>query len=292
MPEEDRLRFFMRFVGDVVGSNSLIADTYPISLDRQWFRPGVVAALPRLKSTKNAAFFRDEAGEEAPGHAQLVSQVDEKGVIHYMKSSVPAKVQDMQETTLNTFVPSAKGGSFRYWKQPQHYGRPDSSLPGYGEEQFHIKGIFEDEVQKRLASVRETKAQKLSRLAKEVCHQIEQRVPVVDEAWQFKQGMGSRCMDYEEFDAYSTPSRDGKIKKALHFLVRAATGSEEGSISSVSRYLNQACGDIRYLPGKRISAAKFSERLLAGSVSSDPNQPPGVRWGDERPKDLGCKQFY
>ncbi len=292
MPEEDRVRFFMKFVGDVVGSNSVIADTYPISLDRKWFRPGVIAALPRLKSTSNGAFFRDEAGEESPGHSQMVIRVDEKGVIHYLKSTVPAKIQELQETTINSFVPSAKGGSFRYWKQPQHYGQPDSSLPGYGEEQFHLVGVFEDEMQKRLASVRETTDQKLNRYAQEVCHQIEQRVGIVDEAWRFKQRIGSRCMDYGEFDSYSTPSRDHKIEKSLRYLVRVATGSENGPVSAVARHLDRACGKIQYLPGKSISAARFSERLLAGSVSSDPNQPPAVRWGDEDPQHSDCKQYY
>lgn len=296
LPRDQRLRRFMKFVGDVVGTNSLMEDTYPISLDRKWFRPGVVAALPRIESSLNPMFFQDAAEDdgvaESAGHAQVVTGLDSYGVIHYLKSTVPAKVQDFQHTTLNSFVPGPKGGSFRYWRQPQHYGQPDKTLPGHGVEQYELKGVFEDAMRERLALKEESKPRRLARLAGEVCHQVRQRVPVVNEAWVYKQKIGSRCMKFKEFDSYSTPSRDGKIKKALKYLIHSATGSEEGSISRVEKYLKKACGDIEYLPGKKISAAKFSERLMAGLASSDPNQVPAVRWGDRDPEDLGCKQFY
>jgi hypothetical protein len=296
LPREERLRRFMRFVGDVVGTNSLMEDTYPISLDRRWFRPGVVAALPRIESTLNPMFFgesvNDEDEAESAGHAQLVTSIDKYGVIHYLKSTVPAKVQDFQHTTLNSFVPGPRGGSFRYWRQPDDYGKPEKTLPGYGIEQYALRGVFEDAMQKRLALKQESGARRLERLAREVCHQVEQRVPVVNAAWRLKQKMGSRCMNYKEFDAHSTPARDSKIKKALTYMRYSATGSETGSMDKVERQLDKACGSIEYLPGKRISAGKFSARLMADQVSSDPNQNPAVRWGDKQAESLGCKQYY
>jgi hypothetical protein len=274
----------------------LVEDTYPVALDRKWFRAGVVAALPRMPLPTNPMFFQDDAGPdgaaETAGHAQLVTGVDKRGVIHYLKSTVPAKVQVLQPTTLNTFVPDAKGGAFRYWKQPKHYQMAESQIPGYGTEQFKIKGVFEDAMQKRLALVAESKSEKLRRLAGEVCKQVQQRVPMVDEGWAYKEKIGSRCMDFKEFDAYSTPSRDGKIKKALNYLLLSATGSETGDVAQVAQYLNKACGSIGYLPGKQITAAKFAARLMQGKVSSDPNQPKAVRWGDEDAQSLGCKQYY
>ncbi|MEO5344635.1 MAG: hypothetical protein H7842_15200, partial [Gammaproteobacteria bacterium SHHR-1] len=153
LPEAERLRRFMKFVGDVVGTNSLMEDTYPVRVDRKWFRPGVVATLPRIESSLNPLFFGD-SGDDAivsAGHAQIVTDVDEFGVIHYLKSTVPAKIQDFQHTTLNSFVPGPKGGSFRYWRQPQHYGKAEDSLPGYGIDQYDFKGVFEDAVRERLA---------------------------------------------------------------------------------------------------------------------------------------------
>jgi hypothetical protein len=298
LPEAERLRRFMKFVGDVVGTNSLMEDTYPIKVDRKWFRPGVVAALPRIESKLNPLFFGDGNSDDAivsAGHAQIVTDVDQFGVIHYLKSTVPAKIQDFQHTTLNSFVPGPKGGSFRYWRQPQHYGKPESALPGYGIDQYDFKGVFEDAVRERLALQQEEKGTRLKRLAGEVCQQVKDRVSVVEEAWQYKQKIGSRCMDFKEFDSYSTPSRDTKIEKALGYLIHSAGGgaSAKGKdLSQVAEYLEQACGSIEYLPGKKITAARFAERLMAGKVSSDPNQNPAVRWGDKDSEDLGCKQFY
>ncbi len=282
LPQKKRLRSFMHLVGNAASTNSLMRDTYPIKVTRRWFRPGVVAGLPRI--IKN--------GEETSGHGQIVTRVERNGVIHFLKSTVPAKVQPLLHTTLSSFVPKADGGSFRAWKQPQHYGRRESSLPGYGTGQYRLGGVFADELQKRLALEEETRDQKLSRLAGEICYQVKDRVPMVDEAWAFKRKIGSRCMNYEEFDAYSTPSRDGKIQKAIKYLLYTATGDEHGDVRSVAKYLNKACGSIRYLNGKSITAAKFSERLMEGRVSSDPNQPPAARWGDEDAKNLGCKQYY
>lgn len=296
LPEFERLRKFMIFVGDVVGTNSLMLDTYPVALNRRWFRPGVIAALPRLESKMSTAFFQNEpsygAPNESAGHAQIVTDLDQYGVVHYLKSTVPAKIQEFKHTTLNSFVPSAKGGSFRWWRQPQQYGVPEEKLPGYGTDQYQLSGVFEDALQKKLAKTQESNDQRHLRLAQEVCQQIEQRVPVVKEAWDFKQGIGSRCMDYKEFDAYSTPSRDTKIKKAIAYLLQSATGDENGAISSIEPYLNQACGKVQYLPGKSISAANFASRLMAGKASSDPNQKPAVRWGDADAENLGCQQFY
>ncbi len=282
LSEKRRLRSFMNYVGGMVSTVTLMRDTYPIKLNRKWFKPGVVAALPRHYSD----------GSEQPGHGQIVTRVEKNGVIHYLKSTVPAKVHTLKHTTLNSFVPAPRKGSFRYWKQPKHYGRRESSLPGYGTEQYRLGGVFADELQKKVALVDETRDQKLSRLAGEVCTQVKERVPIVDEAWAFKKKIGSRCMNYDEFDSYSTPSRDGKIKKALKYLLLTGTGNEDGEVKTVAKYLNKACGSIEYLPGKKITAAKFSQRLMAGKVSSDPNQPPGVRWGDIEPKRQGCKQFY
>ncbi|OGT89075.1 MAG: hypothetical protein A2286_02015 [Gammaproteobacteria bacterium RIFOXYA12_FULL_61_12] len=280
-PPKRRLRRFFDYVGQQVSTNTLMRDTYPVQLDRKWFRPGVVAALPHIHGPNETA-----------GHGQIVTQVERNGVVHYLKSTVPAKVQPLLHTTLNSFVPAPKAGSFRYWKQPKDYGKSESALPGYGTEQYHLKGIFEDEMQKRIALVEEGRDEKLSRLAGEVCHQVAERVPMVEEAWQFKQKIGRRCMSYKEFDDYSTPSRDGKIKKALVYMAVTATGNSEGDVGQLAKYLDKACGGIEYLPGKRITAAKFSERIMAGKVSSDPNQPPGVRWGDQDEERLGCKQFY
>ncbi|MEO5344480.1 MAG: hypothetical protein H7842_14330, partial [Gammaproteobacteria bacterium SHHR-1] len=108
LPARQRLRRFIDQVGNGVSSVTIMQDTYPIALERKHFRPGVVAALPR----------RLKDGSEQPGHDQIVTRVERNGVVHYLKSTVPAKVQRLEHTTLVSFIPERKGGSFRWWKQP------------------------------------------------------------------------------------------------------------------------------------------------------------------------------
>lgn len=297
-PPEQRLGEFIEFVGNVVWTKALINDTYPVSIDRRWFRPGVVAVLPRREIVSEPnPFFDAESFTETvtviAGHAQMVTDVDDKGIIHYMKSSMPAKVQGLRSTTLNSFVPSAEGGSFRYWKQPHQYDAPIEELPGYGLEQFEVEGVFEDAVQDRLAQVRESRHERIARLTGELCAQLNERIGVVVDAWRYKLKIGQvHCMNAEEYDLYSTPNRDKKLRKTIQRLTRQATGSEQGDLASLADEINAQCGQIEYLPEMKIAALDAAQNVLAGAASSDPNQAPGARWGAQAPQDLGCTIYY
>jgi len=296
LPGEQRLLAFMQFVSDVVWTRSLLNDTYPVRIDRQWFRPGVVAVLPRQDYLIEPHPFFDAEEDrvevvETAGHAQIVTEIDQRGVIHYLKSTMPAKVQALRSTTLNSFVPSADGGSFRYWKQPHQYDIDEDQLPGYGTEQFDIEGVFEEAVQPRLANVQETRAERLQRLSGEVCTQLHERVPVVMNAWRHKLQIGQiHCMQYEEYDIHSTPLRDSKIRLALEQLLRAAGSNTIDD--KLAKTLNASCASIEYAPGASLAAADAARHLLDGSASSDPNQPPAVRWGQAAVEPHGCRLFY
>jgi len=294
LDEKTRVRRFMDFVGAVVWTKSLINDTYPIQLNRKWFRPGVVAALPRSRVFQTPSPLETMEGVWTAGHAQIVTGIGENGVIHYLKSTMPAKVQPLRPTTMNSFSPGREGGSFRYWKQPGHFDSPEDSLPGYGTEQFDLEGVFEDVMQKRLARAAvESRSEKLERLSGEICGHLYERVPVVMEAWRHKLKIGeTRCMDYRDYDIHSTPTRDGKIRKTLARLLRVATGNEAGDFAQVADTIDKVCGDIEYMPGETLQAGIASRHLLSGSASSDPNQPPAVRWGLVAAGASDCRSFY
>lgn len=293
LPPDRRLRAFIDFVGAVVWTRSLVDDTYPVSIDRQWFRPGVVAVLPRRRNVEPSDPDNELPGQGyVAGHAQIVVDVDDLGVVHYLKSTMPAKVQVLKATTLNSFNPSPEGGSFRYWKQPADYWREESELPGYGLDQFEIDRVFEDSVQARLAVRQETRQEKIDRLGSELCAQLQQRVPVVIKAWRHKLKIGLiHCMGYEEYDIHSTPLRDGKLRTALEQLTRAS-GIATGQAEKLSRTIDGLCDPIEYLPGRTVPAGSASLALLHGSASSDPNQPPQVRWGLDAGSDSGCPVYY
>jgi hypothetical protein len=292
VPEAQRLRAFIDFVGAVVWTKSLIDDTYPVTIDKHWFRPGVVSVLPRRKLFDSPnPFFDTEGDRETAGHAQLVTDIDDKGVIHYLKSTMPAKVQALRPTTLNSFNPSPDGGSFRYWKQPQDYDRPEQDIPGYGLDQFDMHGSFEDAAQSKLAQHHESHREKIERLTGELCDQLQQRAPVVLDGWRFKLSIGTiHCMTFEEYDKYSTPMRDGKIRQTLHMLQQV--GAEFADAPHLAETVSKHCPAIEYQPARSLDAGRAAVALLDGSASSDPNQPPAARWGLQPPYDSGCTLYY
>ncbi|MGD2117704.1 MAG: hypothetical protein PVG66_05040 [Chromatiales bacterium] len=298
---KQRLARFVELVGRVTWTRSLLNDTYPVQLNRQWFRPGIVAVLPKTTVFSEGDFdilnydvvANNLEATTTAGHAQLVTRVDETGVIHYLKSTIPAKVQPLLPTTLNSFVPDIDGGSYRRWKQPQHYAMEESELPGYGTEQFDLDGVFEDVMQQRLALVNESKTDKLARLANEVCAQLQQRIPVVQYGWEYKQQIGERCMNFDEYDLHSTPSRDGKIINTLKYLLYVATGDENSPADKIAVLLEQSCNDLMLDNETRLPAAKFARQLLSNSEPlSDPNQPLAVRWSLQPAQEIGCEQYY
>ena len=99
-------------------------------------------------------------------------------------------------------------------------------------------------------------------------------------------------MDYRDYDIHSTPTRDGKIRETLARLLRVATGNEAGDFAQVANTIDKVCGDIEYMPGETLQAGIASRHLLSGSASSDPNQPPAVRWGLVAAGASDCRSFY
>ena len=170
---------------------------------------------------------------------------------------------------------------------------PDEHLPGYGLDQYELDGVFEDVMQQRLATTTESRTDKISRLANEVCAQLQQRIPVINRGWAYKHEIGDRCMSFQEFDAHSTPSRDRKIAKTLTYLLYATNGAETASLDTTAEQLDASCSQLQLLDGTSLSAATFAGALMnSPEPLSDPNQPPAVRWGLEKGLALGCKQFY
>ncbi len=295
LPREKRLRKFMEFIADQVWTKSLINDTYPVAVNEKYFRPGVIAVLPRGEVFAHTGIdlfsYETTNRSTTAGHAQIIKRIDQQGVIHYIKSSQPARIANMQTTTLNSFTPHEKGGSFRYWKQPHDYHKDQKELPGFSTEQFHLDGLIEDIVQQRFAMTPESLADRQARYAQEVCRQIQERIPVINAADKYRKSIGDRCMNFEEYDNYSTPLRDKKIAMTLQYLLKTLD-SQDNSLTLLSRKLNDACGNIKISDSLSISAGYFSRLLLQDNWLSDPNQPLAARWGARLAEPNDCQQFY
>lgn len=117
-------------------------------------------------------------------------------------------------------------------------------------------------------------------------------------------------MNYEEFDAYSTPARDQSLKELFEKFQLAYTDMiNEGAVNSIDPRILEfaeiifknksvahsdlltAC-PIDYRPGVSIDLATLWKRIGQGLLSSHPNDTVELRWGETSRKATKCKRWY
>jgi hypothetical protein len=303
--ESSRLKRFMDYVGGVVGTKSLPNDSYPVAIRRDLVRPGTIWSRPRItRETIFSRFFGGQVSED-PGHAELVKSVEETGAVNLIGSTVPKAVRKLLTTSSLIFMPEERGTGFRNWIQPNQYGQSEESLPGYSLEQFTMgksqsttdfnsesgggmqhntsRNIttWTEQVQSKLALRAESSGEANARTAKNVCALVTARIDVIKMAEARRKSLGGACMNADDYDAHSTPSRDKRIESTLKSLASSAGGfglMASQRIKKAKSYLDQ-CPDLEIAPGKRVSMYDFAVAALSGNVSSDPNDSLEARWG-------------
>jgi len=289
-----RARKFIAYVGEVTSTKTMPQDTYPVAINRRNVRSGTVWSRPSRR--ENNIIRRIIRGNsEDPGHAETVKKVAETGVLTLIGSTVPKEVRKLHTTSSMVFMPEGTATGLRNWMQPDYYQRSKADLPGYSLEQFNTIGNdgggrslqrWNKEVQRRLALREETREESIQRQADDLCGLVNDRVAIIKESEAHRRALGGACMDRDDYDSYSTPSRDKRIKETLEQLMHAA-GVED--ISGIERPLRR-CADIQITSGKAISLYEFSSRLLAKRVSSNPNHNFDARWGLGRSIKL-CRKY-
>lgn len=278
-----RARRFIAYVGDVTSTKTMASDTYPIAINRRNVKAGTVWSRPsRRENNIIRRIVRGNSGD--PGHAETVKTVSETGVLTLIGSTVPKAVRQLHTTSSMVFMPVGTETGLRNWMQPDYYNRSRSELPGYSMEQFNSLGSdggsrslrrWNNDVQRRLALREETHAEAIQRQVDDVCGLVNDRVSLIAESEKRRQQLGSSCMDREDYDSYSTPSRDKRIKETLDQLEQTVGVS---NVAGLQPYLG-SCPAIRIAPGKSLSLYDFCINLEAGRVSSNPNHDFDARWG-------------
>lgn len=298
-----RVRQFLLFAYDAFSTKSLPADTYPVAISRETVHAGGLM----MTTSRNH-------------HSWTIQNILAIGVPHLIfNSSVGATSKPiLQQRTSwpnpewvyeGDFSP-AGGAGLRYWRQPQDIRRPAWEVPGYSEEQYQIPlARWTDVVQKKLALASESDSAKLQRLVESACAGAQGRVASVREGIQYLATVGGRCLSYEEYDIYSTPSRDHRVFDDLIALrrvyrdfvqsqrdlqlpeqVRAqmnkifpaillppAIERQNMAPSAVSK--DSVC-IFEYASGKTLDLAEYKRRSFAGLLSNNPNDSLTARWGD------------
>ena len=298
-----RVRKFMMYVGDITSTKTLPNDTYPIAINRTYVRPGTVWSRPRI--TKDNVFRRIVGAnvKEDPGHAEIVKDVSVTGVITLIGSTVPKDIRNLNTTSSLVFMPEESSTGFRDWKQPSYYGVPQESLPGYSLEQFKTIGKgggggrklnhWTAEVQARLALQAESKEENITRQVANVCNLVNTRVDILKKSELYRQKINGRCMNADEYDAYSTPSRDKRIKTTLKQIFDATDVNGMTSSKKVKNLkpVLDTCPDIEIVPGTKISLYDFALAMMKKDISSNPNDSFAARWGLEDAASNNCPKY-
>jgi hypothetical protein len=297
-----RVKKFLMYVFDMTNTRSVGLDSFPVEISRDWVKPGGTWVRPRR--TINMLFSSTSTSVQ-PGHAELIKEVKDTGVIYFIGSTVPQANRDLHLTNDLIFLPDNRNSGLRYFLTPEQYGLDKSYLPGFSMEQFEMGQDGKDrklkkwkkEVTDRLKLRDESLDEMKFRYAENFCEKMKSRVSIIrrsEKERSYIRGVLGRCMNEREYDLYSTPSRDGKAKKVLMDLLRLEykTGFlTKKRIRKMEKYF-KPCGDIEYLPGKKISMTEAAVKIYKDKMADDPNQPIGARWGVEKKKVLACKKYY
>jgi hypothetical protein len=304
-----RVVAFINYLGKSVGTETLAAnDTYPMKLAT--IRAGDVFLY---KQKKNNEFVR---------HNFNLKNIDKRGNTEVIYST--QAVRDKAGAPLYQKVQTLPHAPITYkWGfRRYNYGesldktRSTSYKNTYSDEQYalattlgdraffaHVKSLLRLEVEDPDAVI--------TRGLKEVCDQVKERIDIVDKGVAHQKALGGKCMDYADFDAHSTPSRDGSLKDLINNLeldYKEFTEAQKKSLSGTNlTYIEALYGKdpsaaaldslktycpISYKLGTTVSLRDIRVRISKNLLSSHPNDLLEVRWGEKSSGKTKCKAFY
>ncbi|MNK38594.1 hypothetical protein D3C87_571870 [compost metagenome] len=308
-----KLRAFLVAMGARVGTWSLPSDTYPVRVNKDQMRAGLVylrQGYNRMSTWEAIQTFLTGTPPNpaaGPGHALLVHDVRPSGAIEFIQSTLPKKVRDLSMIYEVELLPTNNKLGFRRFIQPQHVGKSLSALPGFSEEQLTELGretmtrsncngespdpacfsssartqkssrrnitVFRQDIMSRLASRKESDEEKQERIIKSMCGAIKQRADVILTAETTRLKMKGRCMDAGSWDNFSTPSRDEQIRQFI----------KQIKFNSYADRTIKGCGDIKIdLTEKTYSISSLVENFKRDRTSSNPNEQIDARWGFDK----------
>ena len=307
LPETQRVRRFMDYVADMTSTKTLGLDTYPIALNQ--IKPGDVYAAPGV-------------------HSYQIVNVTDAGVAEVMSSTTPKAPRFLDRIGSFPFYVPEDGkhhrDGYRRFIQPQNITKSIKKQPGYNPEQYKIAAAvqhnyvrFTDIIASALGTRAEKPDEKTLRLLIALCMYANDRsVYIYDALWHLQKinKKGRKCMNRREYDSYSTPSRDRRLKAFFnavdgHFkkVSKYATHtqpqrwakilfSEKRPTPAEAKEINGFCmvqmslGEKYFMPLRELRY-----NLMAGKLVSDPNAPLEYRWGVYDPKvnpyKASCKSY-
>lgn len=299
LAEEQRLRKFMLYINDRVGTRSLAKDTYPIPLGQ--IRSGDLYVEPG-------------------SHSYEIVGITDTGVPVIMSSTTPATPKMMiQLYAFPFFIPKDKKNmtdGYRRFKWPGNIKKTMQEQPDFSSEQYTIAAKtdynyvqFTDIIAKKLRRRPEPLNEKTQRVLHGLCSFAKERVNYVNTGLKFlhqlrakKDSTGTvirHCMNAKEYDYYSTPSRDKRLKRYFEEVLNIAYKGgilKEGQLTpqllaraifhdeippALEQAMDKTCRLAVYPENDRkyINLRQLWKNIATGKVSSDPHATYQNRWG-------------
>lgn len=312
---DSRMATFIDYLRSNFGTESLShLDSYSPSIES--IQPG---DLFMWKTGSNGNFTR---------HTYIIKKVNKNGTfdVLYSTQANAAAGQGLKTRTNYMFdkAPTHQGNDYQYWgfrrnKWPQEAGLSQQKISDADFQQYQwaqslsTSGFFA-KVKETLATQVEKPKDELSRLLKSLCETAQERIDIVSKAIAHQKAINGQCMNFQDFDAHSTPSRDSGLMQQYDALIdRAEYFESHGQLNGVPESLlltieliysnklsaSQSDRVYNYCPiafGKKQNQKTDLNELrlafLAGVVSYHPNDNLWWRWGFPEGPRTQCQEFY
>ncbi|WP_127716154.1 hypothetical protein [Halobacteriovorax sp. HLS] len=293
---------FINYIGDSVGSENLSRlDTYSVALN----------------SIKPASLFtykiKGRFGRSIR-HVYTIKDIQSNGNFDLIystqaikKSKLPMNYRKAKELV---DLPHDVWG-FKRFIWPQHLGINPSRYPehyNYSTEQFSLASSmnsneFFERVKSLLRTSEESVSQIIERSIDNICQEASARIVNVAQGYEYNNQINGRCMNYTEYDTYSTPARDKALKASYELLIynfnKYENQIEDPEVEHLARAIvfNLESSELNsYCPLVVSSSYTFNlgqiwNKIKKGVMSSHPNDSLSARWGESTDR-TKCKTWY
>jgi hypothetical protein len=259
----------LRFLFGTTGTKTIPADTYPVALDREHLRAGVLY--------------------HAEHHASVIARValdgSEPHPLVTWESTLPPAVRRLRPGVFSGSAPEWEGHGLRRFRWVEWNGRswayvPLERQPGTSREQFELAFVagklsFAAAVAERLDPLPAPPMRQALRFVAQAERLARERVAIVQTGASACGRAPARCGEGSDlWELHSTPNRDARM---LGYLARVRALVEGGQVEREWVREVMRVHTIQITPARRMSLLDLYEN--ARYVSSEPADTVEKRWG-------------
>jgi hypothetical protein len=295
---------FINYIGESVGSENLTRlDTYSIKIDS-------------INSSSMFTYKIKGRFGKSIRHVYTIKNVQETGNLDLIYSTQAIKKNKLPmnyRKGKQLVNPPKDVWGFKRFLWPEHIGARTSTYPEsykYSKEQFSLaKELGADKffamVKKTLQTSVETPDAIIERSLENLCLEAQARITNVAQGVSYNRQINGRCMNYREYDTFSTPARDKALRATFELLAKNFNEYQsqitDPSVEVLAQdilfndnrdleALNSFC-PIVVNEDIQLNLSDLWSRIQSGKLSSHPNDSLTRRWG-ESSETTNCKVWY